>query len=49
MPGTPIRGESGCQAPPVDAPLPRRLGLRGVGFWLGDGKSEIRNSKFEID
>ena len=24
MPGTPIRGESGCQAPPVNAPLARR-------------------------
>ncbi len=40
MPGTPIRRESGCQAPPVDAPI---SGWRWVG-----GKSEIRNPKSEI-
>jgi hypothetical protein len=30
MPGTPIRGESGCQAPPVNThgvPLPRTYGV----------------------
>ena len=39
---------SGCQAPPMNAPLPRRLGAPGAGFKLGDGKSEIRNPKSEI-
>jgi hypothetical protein len=53
MPGTPIRGESGCQAPPVNAPCPQPDGRMDVNpeskirnsksnGWLG-GKSEIRN------
>ena len=38
MPGTPIRGESGCQAPPVNAPCPQPDGRVDV-----NPKSKIRN------
>jgi len=58
MPGTPIRGESGCQAPPVNAPRhadSRRIGMPGtstehptLGLRGVVEKSKIQNPKFEI-
>jgi len=38
LPGTPIRGESGCQAPLVNAPI-------SASWWVENPKSEIRNPK----
>jgi len=38
MPGTPIRGESGCQAPPINAPCSQPDGRVDE-----NPKSEIRN------
>ena len=30
MPGTPIRGESGCQAPPINAPTPASESVKSL-------------------
>jgi hypothetical protein len=60
MPGTPIRGESGCQAPPINAPYTQPDGRadenpkseirnpKSNGRLSGFPKSEIRNPKFWV-
>jgi hypothetical protein len=47
-PGTSNERALAALATRPSATEPRRLDLRGRGFKLGDGKSEIRNPKSEI-